>query len=144
MAELLTPGEINEFFAAIGDVTDTFFKNTIVYERTARTMNEFNESATSKTDYSLLCRVTMLEDEVSEIREGTYDDSNLEVSFNGEYLTAQGLMAGPSLPIFDEENDYFRYAGKRYKLLNVSASDSDFTGKVALVRVKLRKERETE
>lgn len=140
MADLLTASEKAEFFAAIGDVTDTFHKNSIVYDRTSRSFNQFNEESTSIAQVTLSCRVTLGDNDVDEKREGSYDNDELSVAFNGEYLVAQGLMVDNATPVFTPEQDFFIYLGVRYKLMNVSAGDSDFAGKAAIIVCTMRKE----
>lgn len=142
MPDLLSAAERADFFSAIGDVTDTFYKQSVNYEQRGvafdRMQTDGKDNSSTKT---LLCRVTTKpSDKLKQDAGGGFDYKDVEVRFNFAYLGAQGLVDGNGKAAFEVENDYLTFAGERYKITKVHFDDSGVDTNYAICCVEARRE----
>jgi len=144
--DLLSPEEKEEVFGALGDVTDTFHKDTVTlvkFTKTATRMGTGKPGTSEETP--LLCRVTKnsVPSDAEHNAQGVDDRNLIEIRFFNRYLIAQGFMEqGSNLTDIDCDTDYFKWEGLVYRPYRWGNDDTDFMGESALIVFFCRKEDE--
>ena len=138
MTDLLSPQDTAEFFAAIKDVTDTFYKTPIVYLQINKDFDLWErERPDTVTEVNLLCRPNKqddTEDEMVERSEGAINEGQTEFQFNFDDLKVAGLTSGEQVT-FKEGVEFFKWENEVYKIMLISYADSNFAGTPAIVYV---------
>lgn len=119
--DLLTAAQRAQIRAAIGDVTDTFFKTPVEYQLVGESMDRFQEDRGGrvKTTFNLLGLVEYPQGEGKLIKtetNGAIDSAAVKVSFNMDDLAAYGgIVNSEEQTIFNPTKDYMIINGIKYE-----------------------------
>ncbi len=136
MTDLISPEEKAEVFAALTDITDTFYKDAIQIVRYTEPFNRMGKGGGSPLDtLDILARVTKdptKEDDTIDDINGRDDRNEIKISFFKRTLEGLGLM-NENTPSLDISKDYFMWEGVKYRPHRWGNGDTDFMGEVAII-----------
>ena len=124
--ELLSVAEIEEIKDAIEDVTFTFFKTPILYQKAVPALSRFNEddshSSFDEYNFNGLVEYAMqtsglTSSDVKFSKTGAIDKSKARITVNIRNLITVGLFdEANSKPLIESETDYAVFNNEKYKI----------------------------
>ena len=138
MADLLSSGPIANIKLALKDVTDTFFKTSITYQRHKEVLDRFNEDR-DKVDvpetFTLLAGIEYGKGagEINETESGAEDNSTVMLMIAFGDLPAQ--MRDGNLAVVNPTTDYFLLNGIKYRVNTPAIYDGFFDATPVLINI---------
>lgn len=123
--------------AALQDVIDTFHKIPIlIFKREVDSSDDFMEDLSPRfNEYETVGYIEYEGNEVETDETGTYDKSNIKVTFGHDNLDDVGLIEGNLLPAIEPELDYMIIENREYRITSV-VTEGHFEPSSILVVVK--------
>lgn len=142
MADLLSLNDLSQIQNAFRDITDTFFKNDIVYHLEGQIYDRFMESASKRKSLDIPLKGLIVDEktEASAVKfaqMGRTDMSEHYVLFYFADLEANGLVDSNRELIMKADRDFMTLRGQKYEVKSV-VQIADLSTEKTFVRVVYR------